>query len=98
MNLNEIKKELRALRNPEKIAVYKNFHKTASGSYAEGEEFLGLTVPQIRKVAEDHHLLDFNSIKELLESRVHVIFESILFEFLPETSSLAPSCIRQDTS
>jgi len=71
MKLSEIKQEILSLKNPGKIAIYKNFHKTSFGSYAEGEEFLGLTAPQIRKIAEKYNHLDFSSIKVLLESNVH---------------------------
>lgn len=63
--------ELGALSNPAKVAIYKNFHKTDEGGYAKGEEFLGLTVPQLRAISKKYGHLTFEEIKRLLGSRVH---------------------------
>ncbi len=71
MELNQIKNDIIKLKNPEKIAIYKNFHKTKQGGYADGEEFLGLTVPQIRKLAEKYSNVNLNLIEKLLSSNIH---------------------------
>ncbi len=69
--MKSLRSEMRNLFNSEKIKIYKNFHKTEKGDYAHGEEFLGLTVPQLRKIASGRVDLEFKDILELLNSRVH---------------------------
>src|SRR3990167_5731171 len=51
MGIEKIQNELRAAAKKEKIKIYQNFHKTSNDGYAQGEIFLGVTVPDIRKVA-----------------------------------------------
>lgn len=43
-----------ALANPEKAAFLAGFFKTGKGQYAEGDRFLGLTVPVVRQIAKEH--------------------------------------------
>mgnify|MGYP001582463287 CR=1 FL=1 len=64
-------KELHSLKNPKRIAVYKNFHKTKEGEYASGEEFLGLTISQVRNIANQNFSISFSDIHKLLLSNVH---------------------------
>jgi len=64
-------KDLHTLKNGQKIAIYKNFHKTGDEGYAKGEEFLGITVPQLRKLAIKYQDTSFHDIKKLLRSRIH---------------------------
>ena len=42
---------LRALARPDKIAVYAGFFKSGPGEYGEGDRFLGVTVPDQKKLA-----------------------------------------------
>lgn len=71
MSLTEIKSTLHALANPEKVEIYKNFHKTKEDGYAKGEEFIGVTIPNIRKVALNNIDISYNEILKLLASNVH---------------------------
>jgi 3-methyladenine DNA glycosylase AlkD len=47
------------------------FFKTGPGQYGEGDKFLGLTVPQIRRLVGDYRGLSLPEIEKLLESSWH---------------------------
>jgi len=52
MNYTEIIiSELIALSEPDKKETLQRFFKTEKGQYGEGDKFLGVTVPNIRKIA-----------------------------------------------
>ena len=76
--IKELQKELRKLANPEKAKILAMFFKTGKGEYGEGDIFLGITVPEQRKVAVRYNLpagkagtLDFRNIQKLLNSKIH---------------------------
>ena len=71
MMLTEIKKEILSLSNPQKAKIYQRFFKTGKGEYGEGDIFLGITVPQSRKIAKKYADLKFNEITALLKSKIH---------------------------
>ncbi len=66
-----IMRELDALADREKARVLCGFFKTGKGGYGEGDVFLGVNVPDIRKVAGRYTGLSQAQVSELLESRVH---------------------------
>ncbi len=70
-NLTPIKEEILSCANPEKAAILQRFFKTAKGEYAENDLFLGLTVPESRKIAINFKNLEFNDIENLLQSKIH---------------------------
>lgn len=47
-----ILQELKTFSDPEKAAFYPHFFQTGPGQYAEGDLFLGVTVPNIRQIAK----------------------------------------------
>lgn len=49
----------------------KRFYKTGKGEYGEGDDFLGITVPDSRKLAKDFSHLSHDEIKSLLKSKFH---------------------------
>jgi len=67
----EVQHALRALGNPAKAQFLKGFFKTGPGQYAEGDQFLGVTVPQQRKIAKEFTLLPFPELERLLASSIH---------------------------
>ena len=72
MSLAKLKKELRSLANPEKAKVYQRFFKTGKGHYGEGDIFLGITVPEQRKIAKKFYKnLTLQDIQKLLSSKIH---------------------------
>ena len=70
-NYSEITKDLEKLGNKEKAKIMQGFFKTGKGEYGEGDVFLGVKVPEQRKVAKKHENTDIKSISQLLKSRVH---------------------------
>ena len=63
--------ELKALANPRRAFELQRFFKTAKGQYGEGDIFLGLTVPEVRKIAAKHKKLPFTEIEKLTTSKFH---------------------------
>ncbi len=49
----------------------KKYFKTGKGEYGEGDIFIGITVPDMRVVAEKFRELPLAEIKKLLESKIH---------------------------
>ncbi|MEK6848559.1 MAG: DNA alkylation repair protein [Nanoarchaeota archaeon] len=71
MLLVELKKELINKANPERAKPLQRFFKTGKGEYAEGDIFLGISVPESRKLALKCNNLPFQDIKILLSSKIH---------------------------
>ena len=57
--------------NPEKRAFFPKFFKSGPGQYGEGDEFLGVTVPNVRTVAKQFAGLTEAEIYELMNSSIH---------------------------
>ena len=63
--------ELDSLKSEEKRLVLSSFFKTGKGEYGEGDVFLGITVPVLRKVMLKYVHLSFSDIDALLKSPIH---------------------------
>ena len=61
-----VKRSLRRLRNDEKAAFFPSFFKNGPGEYGEGDEFLGVVVPDQRRVAKRYRDLPLVEIQQLL--------------------------------
>ena len=66
-----LKTELKKLSSPKTRTVVENFFKTGPGEYAEGDIFLGVSVPNIRKVAKKFYTLTFQEMESLFLSKTH---------------------------
>ncbi len=70
--LKSLEKDLKNLANSEKAKILSRFFKTWTWQYGEWDIFLGIVVPEQRKVAKNYaEQLDFSDIDTLLESRIH---------------------------
>lgn len=70
--INEIKQALEFLSIPEKKEFFPRFFKAGKGEYAEGDEFIGVTVPDQRKVAKEFwNKISLKELQELLSSKIH---------------------------
>jgi len=67
----EIKKDLEIFANFEKANILQRFFKTKKGEYGEGDIFLGIVVPNIRKVAKRHKDASLKDIRKHLYSKIH---------------------------
>lgn len=68
---NQIVKALNIQKNVDKIATYQRFFKTGKGEYGEGDIFIGLSVPEQRKIAKQFQSAQFSDLKKLLQSKIH---------------------------
>lgn len=71
MSLKEARVALQRHARPDKVEILQRFFKTGPGEYAEGDVFIGVTVPQTRAVAKRFRHLDFEALSELLNSPRH---------------------------
>lgn len=71
MTLAALRRDLRAVADPEQAAVSRHFFKTGKGQYSEGDRFLGVRVPQLRAVARRYAGLPFEDLEQLLDSPWH---------------------------
>lgn len=59
--------------DPEKKKQLMRFFKTGPGEYAEGDQFIGVTVPMLRKLIPQYSKLGLEQISELMVSEYHEI-------------------------
>lgn len=71
MNASEICDRLWALGDPVKARVLRKFFKTGPGEYGEGDVFVGLRVPETRKLAREYRDLPLAEVRRLLQSSIH---------------------------
>ena len=69
--IDQIKKDLLELRSPKQAKILSRFFKTSKGEYGEGDVFLGVIVPEQRKVAKKYLNLSLKDLQELLSSKIH---------------------------
>jgi 3-methyladenine DNA glycosylase AlkD len=71
LTAQSVVKELRARANPAKAKILAGFFKTGKGQYGEGDTFLGITVPEQRRVALQFKLMPLKEVGTLLTVAVH---------------------------
>lgn len=68
----QIKAELQKLTDPDKAAFLSKFFKAGPGGYAEGDLFIGVTVPNQRAVAKRYFkTASLDDVGQLLHSPIH---------------------------
>lgn len=68
---NKIKLEISKYEDPNKAVFLQRFFKTGKGQYAEGDIFIGVNMPTIRKIANNFKDTNLIDIELLLESPIH---------------------------
>lgn len=71
MTLENLKKDLNKLANTQKAKDYERYFKTGKGEYAEGDIFLGISIPDQRKIVSKYYSLSLSNIEKLLASKIH---------------------------
>ncbi len=73
LTANDIIEGMLALRDDEQRKILMRFFKTGPGEYGEGDEFLGIRVPETRFVAKESRELVLTEIPALLTHRYHEV-------------------------
>ncbi len=71
MNLARVRIELNKTASPKKARTLESFFKTGPGQYGEGDRFIGVTAPNLRKIAGACEGLSYRELAELLRSEIH---------------------------
>jgi 3-methyladenine DNA glycosylase AlkD len=70
-DLDAIRRELHEIADAERAASLQRFFRTGVGEYGEGDRFLGVGVPDLRRLARRHRTLPLERVALLLGSRWH---------------------------
>jgi 3-methyladenine DNA glycosylase AlkD len=71
MNAEDVKSSLQKLADPLRAKNSAWFFKTGPGQYGEGDQFIGVTVPDQRKIAAAYREMPLQEVGELLRSPIH---------------------------
>lgn len=69
--ISQLQKDLQKVSDPVRAKHSQRFFKTGKGEYAEGDIFLGPSVPQCRELVRKYKDLSFSETTELLKSKYH---------------------------
>jgi 3-methyladenine DNA glycosylase AlkD len=68
LNCRAAQEALRALAKPDKAAFLAGYFKTGVGQYGAGDQFLGVAVPEVRRLARQFAALPLDAAGQLLAS------------------------------
>ncbi|CAD7838221.1 MAG: probable DNA alkylation repair enzyme [Olavius algarvensis Delta 4 endosymbiont] len=71
MTIPAIRSQLALLADAQRAAIQMRFFKTGPGEYGEGDRFMGVRVPELRRLSRLYRDLDTDSVKKLLRSAIH---------------------------
>jgi 3-methyladenine DNA glycosylase AlkD len=77
--INQIVKKLKEMGDPAIAAHSQRFFKTGKGEYAEGDIFLGIRVPELRRCAKEYREISIDDALGLLKSELHEVRLLALF-------------------
>jgi 3-methyladenine DNA glycosylase AlkD len=70
--VNGLRREMQMLKDARKAEVLQRFFKTGPGEYGQGDIFLGIAVPKLRRIAIKYaNGIPLSQVKELLHSKIH---------------------------
>ena len=71
MTAENVQKELRVFASAERKKAVEWFFKTGKGQYGEGDIFLGVSSPDMRRVSRKYRDLPFAELQKLIASPIH---------------------------
>ncbi|MDR1938063.1 MAG: DNA alkylation repair protein [Tannerellaceae bacterium] len=71
MTAESVLRELHSVSDANKARFLQRFFKTGPGEYAEGDRFLGITVPLIRSIATVNRTMPLSELQKLVASEYH---------------------------
>ena len=71
MTVRNIRRKLQQLGSKDKAKVLQRFFKTGPGEYGEGDVFIGVRVPDLRKLAKEYQAITIKEVMQLLMSTIH---------------------------
>ena len=69
--MDELLRELDQHSDPNRAEICMRFFKTGPGQYGEGDKFIGITMPMLRKVCKKYKNLPIDDLQKLLDSDIH---------------------------
>ncbi len=71
-SVGQVKEELQKFINPQKAEFLPRFFQAFPGGYGEGDRFIGVAVPDQRKIAgKYYHIFTLSQIESLLQEEIH---------------------------
>lgn len=74
-----VRRSLSHYANPERVSHTSSFFKSGPGQYGNGDQFLGITVPNCRAIAKLHTDISLSELTKVLHSKWHEERETALF-------------------
>lgn len=71
VRVSDLQKELKAHGSAERALQSAYYFKTGPGEYGEGDVFLGVNLPNQRKIAKKYEQLSLSEVEKLLKSKIH---------------------------
>ena len=71
MDFPELKETLRSIASPERAEVTRSFFKMGPGEYSEGDQFLGIRIPDLRSLVKNANAVTLRQAVTLLHSEWH---------------------------
>ncbi len=95
LSIDDVKSALMQYYDAEKAEVLPRFFKTGKGEYGEGDVFIGVAVPNVRKVAKECRDASFELIEQLLDSKTHECRSCALFILVDQFKRAKKDAARQ---
>ena len=86
----DVKNILLALEQPERASFAARFFKTKPGQYGEGDQFLGLSMPQQHAVAKQYQNLSLDETEQLIHDPYHECRMTGLLIWVYQTRKAGP--------
>jgi len=71
MTVRNIRRKLQQLGSKDRAKVLQRFFKTGPGEYGEGDVFIGIRVPDLRKLAKGYQDITIKEVMQFLRSTIH---------------------------